>query len=133
MILAMDARQRTIIWVATLMVVGMGLFPPWVCTGTRGVSAATGYHWIFSSPRSECLVSGVDGQRLLIQWAMIVVLTCALYVAWPASNLAGRPVRIVKASIRVALPAIALLILIAGGFALVYSFWEFHSSTSSVP
>lgn len=79
----MRPRQIAIIWVATLLVVGMALYAPWACVGRQGTGPAAGYHWLFAPPEGECLAANVDFPRLLIQWVVVGVLATASYLAWP--------------------------------------------------
>jgi len=73
-----------VIWVGTLLVVGLGLYPPWACVGRAGIGVAIGYHWFFAPPKDQCFAANVDFPRLLVQWIIVAVLVGALYCAWPS-------------------------------------------------
>ena len=76
----LNAIQRRIILVGILMIILMGLFPPWKYTFQSSISHSeepAGYRFIASPPsrRVSNSMHGVkiDATRLLIQWAMTIL------------------------------------------------------------
>jgi hypothetical protein len=115
----MRPRQTAVIWAGTLLVVGIALYPPWVCVGARGAGLVAGYHWFFSPPEGNCLAANLDFPRLLIQWAVVGVLSAVLYLAWPTTFFAWIS-RVLKAFFRLVLIVTPLLILGAVALGLLY-------------
>ena len=91
----MNGKQKVCIWIGIALFVLMGILPPWVYrndmdnngAGLR-MEASAGYSLLISPPelrkpwnwdRSFTAVS-IDVTRLLIQWAMVVVLVGGLFV-----------------------------------------------------
>jgi hypothetical protein len=81
-----DAATRTklLVWVAVVVIVAMGLYPPWNLTETftNGKFVDTRYGWIFSPPPGTTFPDGVwrpeiDLRRLLVQWTLVALLAGA--------------------------------------------------------
>jgi hypothetical protein len=123
--LAVSARRTGIIWSGTLLVVGMALYPPWTCVGTRGIGWVAGYHWFFAPP-DKCVAANLDFPRLLMQWVVVAVLASALYLAWPQtltsqmSKMSLRTLKILVAFVRLVLTSAPLLILAGVCLGLLY-------------
>jgi hypothetical protein len=79
----MSPRQKVVLWVGVLLMAVMGVCPPWACVGAGGIRRAIGYHLLFLPPEGACFAATVDGSRLLIQWAMLLVVGAACCIAWP--------------------------------------------------
>src|SRR6266403_219031 len=77
----MNAKEQTVIAVALVTLVTMGLYPPFITCDSRGTSVCR-YSWIVSllEPEPECergtweLATG----RLFLQWGLTVVLAAGL-------------------------------------------------------
>jgi hypothetical protein len=90
----MDQQQKIVVWVGLIVIVAMGIYPPWIesldttflSDGLKVGPRSGGYHWIFRPPevpqwawsrKSEQLKTEVlwnhslDVPRLLVQWAMV--------------------------------------------------------------
>jgi hypothetical protein len=102
----MNPRQKVVIWIGTVLIVAMGLYPPWVRIGTyvgEGIRLETNqcvYGLVFSPPRAVGDISEessglvgrfakaralswtiqLDIMRLLVQWATVAF--GALGTAW---------------------------------------------------
>jgi len=82
----MNDKQEVVLWIGTAIFVLMSLFPPWLYTYDALVyglhtQKPIGYFWLFSKPQpSDSNYAGVsiDCSRLLIQWAIVVVVTVGL-------------------------------------------------------
>lgn len=90
----MNIKQKIVVWIAAALVVAMGLYPPWLISGTMDYMeldpVASRYQWIFRMPEpNPHLDKGVSAQkiawkvridttRLLIQWAMVGVVAGSL-------------------------------------------------------
>lgn len=72
------ALRACIIWVAALGTVLMGLFPPWVVLGGRGLEVPIGYRFILSPPTGDLASVRLDVPRLLVQWVVVLALALAL-------------------------------------------------------
>jgi hypothetical protein len=79
----MGLRQTAIIWIGTLLVVGMALYPPWACVGRQGIGPAAGYHWLFAPSKGPCVVVNLDFPRLMIQWVVVGLLAAVSCLEWP--------------------------------------------------
>ena len=75
----MTRTRRAILWVAALLIVGTGLFPPWVIAR---YPVAAGYAWLFQPPWG----ARVDFDRLVIEWFVIAAIGAALFWAWPSDQ-----------------------------------------------
>src|SRR5882762_11003487 len=77
----MNAKEQTVIAVAIVTLVAMGLYPPFITCDSRGASVCR-YSWIVSllEPEPECergtweLATG----RMFLQWGLTVVLAAGL-------------------------------------------------------
>jgi hypothetical protein len=79
-------RQKIVLWSGVLLVVGTGVCPPWITRfGPAGnFKRPLGCHWLFLPPQAPNV--DVDLSRLLIQWAMIGLVTASVCWAWPEYN-----------------------------------------------
>jgi hypothetical protein len=78
----MNKKQKKVIWIALIIFILMGLFPPWVsmCEIGSGIGDYSGvsvyrssdYSFILSPPRKS---AWIDLSRLIPQWLMLSVLT----------------------------------------------------------
>ena len=79
-------RQKIIVWLAVLLIAGMGLYPPWVSVrGLARFRTPAGYHWLFSPPSADPIE--LDVARLLVQWLLVIVCSAALGWAWPSVHM----------------------------------------------
>jgi hypothetical protein len=90
----MNWKQRIVVWAGTVLIVSMGVYPPWVQTWhfSDGNVRVSTYYWIFRFPEvphwfarvdqkaapdlqgigtTELWRNDVDLARLLIQWAVV--------------------------------------------------------------
>jgi heme/copper-type cytochrome/quinol oxidase subunit 2 len=103
----MSVKQKVVVWIGTLLIVAMGVYPPWVRIGLYDPIAATGgdmrmqakqyvYGWIFVPPRAVGTISEetsgssgsipevlswvieLDVRRLLVQWSTVAFATLSL-------------------------------------------------------
>lgn len=77
---AAASTKQWIIWVATTVVVVMGVFPPWLVTYPRGITRSVGYAPIFSPPQPQFGGIRLDVVRLIVQW--VTMLFLAVGLAW---------------------------------------------------
>jgi hypothetical protein len=94
----MNKNQKKVIIVGLVLIVLMGLFPPWIHTfnvKAVNIERAGNYGFMFSPPPPERNLSflneklwGVrlDVSRLLIQWILVVVIVCGLVVLLKKDN-----------------------------------------------
>ncbi len=94
----MNKNQKKVIMAGLVVIVLMGLFPPWVHTvnvKTIKIERAGNYGFMFSPPPPEPNLPflneklwGVrlDVSRLLIQWILVVVIVCGLVVFLKKDN-----------------------------------------------
>lgn len=75
----MNSKQKKIFLSAIIVIVSMGLFPPWTQSmqfSGQDLSKHLGYSFIFTPPKS--IISGFDGKinviTLLVQWAVVALL-----------------------------------------------------------
>jgi len=83
----MNNKQRRVILVGFLIIVIMGLFPPWnhkiYITTKRYIETYAGYGLIFSPPSTregEFWIARIDAIRLLFQWILVAIITIGLAV-----------------------------------------------------
>ena len=83
----MNTKQKTVIGVGLAVVIAMALYPPWVtwCAPIDHPMYQYGwtyqYGWIFGRlANPEC--AGLATDRLLLQWAAVIVATAALTLAF---------------------------------------------------
>jgi len=94
----MAARQKTVVWIGVALIVGTGLYPPWVAVwGREGVRKPAGYHWLLFPPPDQILE--IDLSRLLVEWTLIVAIAAALI--WATPSLPIRQLTSRLASIRI--------------------------------
>lgn len=74
----MNQRQRIVLIVAFLVVLGMALFPPWRGLGEFG-DATAGYRFVFWLGQSRYLIR-IDSARLGVQLLAVLALTGAAYL-----------------------------------------------------
>lgn len=85
----MNRRQKIVLWIGIAVIVVMGVFPPWLYTTTgNGLNSKknAGYSCILfpPPPKGVGLRYGIslDVSRLCVQWAIVVVITAGLIVAF---------------------------------------------------
>ena len=68
----MNVNQKTVVLVGIIVVVIMGLIPPWWApsSDTSDIQVSKGYSPIFNPPD---VVSKVNVPRLIMQWAAVVL------------------------------------------------------------
>lgn len=102
----MSPKQKAVIWVGILLIVAMGLYPPWVRTGTYPLQSELQFQtkqyihgWLFFPPHAAGQVNERDAgeaaaktaavlywtvqldiPRLLVQWTIVAF--GALGTAW---------------------------------------------------
>lgn len=76
-------RRILVIWATILMLVGLGLYPPWITVwGSVGQMRRTaGYHLLFNPPSEEALQ--MDVARLLLEWVLVLALASGFLWAAP--------------------------------------------------
>lgn len=86
----MNRAQKRMLLVGLVVIVALGVFPPWmeVRTGvvqgaTFSLEIATGHHLLFSPPEpgpsgTAAVTYRVDYGRLAIYWAVVVAITGVL-------------------------------------------------------
>ena len=69
----MNSKQKKVLWIGIVIVVLMGLFPPWTDTLEGFRTEPRGYVIIFKPPYSRGGAWGVqiDFQRLILQWLIV--------------------------------------------------------------
>lgn len=82
----MNKRQKRVVLVGFLIIVIMGLFPPWnqkIYGYKRVIETYAGYGFIFipPSPGEKCYwTARIDVIRLLFQWILTAIITIGLTV-----------------------------------------------------
>lgn len=102
----LNRQQKFVIWIGTLLIVGMGIYPPWIesfdstwyfdrmnsTLGRKIGPKPGGYHPIYRSPKAPRWIYNqeyaqqenlywsfsIDTARLLIQWTIILLMVAAL-------------------------------------------------------
>lgn len=86
-----NKHQKIVLWIGVIIIVLMGLFPPWQHTCNVGMydihsEQPAGYFFIASKPqaKSESKYAGIeiDTSRLLIQWVIVATLTAAFLITF---------------------------------------------------
>jgi hypothetical protein len=78
----MNKKQKNVVLVGILIIVLMGLVPPWnfrIGGGERYIERPAPYGFIFSPPSYSGYVARVEIRRLLVQW-VVVVFACYGFV-----------------------------------------------------
>ena len=66
----MTRKQRCAVWAGVVLIVLMGLIPPWIHWGPgRAVGRSLGYWPLFSPPE----VGVIDYGRLVLQWVLVIL------------------------------------------------------------
>lgn len=81
----MNTKQKRVIFIGFLIIVIMGLFPPWnhkIYTSRRVIETYAGYGFIFYPPslKGEDGIAKIDSIRLLFQWILATIITVGLTV-----------------------------------------------------
>ena len=71
---SMNDKQKTLLQVIAVIVVGMLLYPPFNIIGQNGIRVSAGYNWLFAPDRAV-----VDVGMLLAQWAGVLVVGALIY------------------------------------------------------
>ena len=75
--------QKTFLWIGIAVIVAMGLFPPWVVGQSVLSPKDAGYHFILNPPKARRPeFTGLNTSRLVVQWAMVTVVTGGLLVTF---------------------------------------------------
>ena len=82
----MNWKQKICLWIGIVVIVMMGLFPPWMATAPgEGNYVAGGYGFILF-PRDQfgesLWLARIDFGQLAAQWAMVAVVTGGLIVTF---------------------------------------------------
>lgn len=83
----MNKKQLISLWVGIVIIVLMGLFPPWffMTVSSRsgmGYRRATNYKFITPRPRSGNIEAEIDFSLLCIQWVIVAAITTGLVVTF---------------------------------------------------
>lgn len=73
----MNKRQIIVLWIGIIIIVLMGLFPPWMNVDPSGGYYIKGYNFILDKPSTFCRI---DVPQLLVQWAMVAIIAGGLLV-----------------------------------------------------
>jgi hypothetical protein len=80
----MNIKQRILIAAGSIMIILMGIFPPWKSVGDfkgQHYEQPMGYHFISRSTASALLEPmTIDLKRLVIQWVCVIALLGGLAV-----------------------------------------------------
>jgi len=89
----MNKKQKIVILAGFLIIVIMGLFPPWnhkiYITTKRYIETYAGYGLIFSPPSTEegeFWIARIDVVRLLFQWILVGIITIGLAIIFKDEN-----------------------------------------------
>ena len=86
----MSPKQKTILWIGIVLIVIMGLYPPWIITGSwQGGQTENpgGYYFLTNPPTPDYKeTTGIPGakvdfSRLVIQWIIVVVIAGGLIIS----------------------------------------------------
>ena len=72
----MNDRQKSVLIVAAIVVLGMLLYPPFHIIWTEGRVIGSGYRWIFNPPE----YATVDTGLLLTQWIAVLIVGAIAYL-----------------------------------------------------
>lgn len=78
----MNFKQKMVLWIGVIAIVWMGIVPPWQAVSKFPESnikrvQAIGHNPIFEPPSQHGAGVTIDLTRLLIQWAITVLITAA--------------------------------------------------------
>lgn len=80
----MNGRQRMVLWVGLLVIVAMGIYPPW--TFRYGAIRLGRRYALITEPPSYGSFPGplatLDANRLGVEWAAVVVISASLMYIW---------------------------------------------------
>ena len=111
---AVTSTQKSAIWVGVALIIGAGLYPPWVGVSTEvpGINLSIGHGWFFSPPPSERLAVNLDIPRLIVEWVLSLALAAGLYFAWPTPRASRLKVILgwIVAGIFVVVPILAIAV-----------------------
>jgi len=92
----MNRKQKAFLWLGIVAFVLMGLFPPWFYSiNVQGLKSRTNvsYKSILSTPEAkgegrfqELIGANIDFSRLIVQWAMVAVITGGFIVSLKSSK-----------------------------------------------
>ena len=74
----MNRTHLIILWIGIILIVLMGLFPPWTLI-LEGSVGTLGYAFILSRPRKIC---NINTSLLFAQWIMVAVVTGGLIITF---------------------------------------------------
>jgi hypothetical protein len=81
----MNQNQKICLWIGIVVIVTMGLFPPWIsrAVGSRPTEELPKYSFLLLPPPAQNLGNGVSRHqiymtRLVIQWLMVAIVTGGL-------------------------------------------------------
>ncbi len=83
----MSQKQKIVLWTGIIVIVAMGIFPPWLYTQARYVEVQTnaGHHFLLNPPLPQDRVGygiRLDTSRLFVQWVIVAVVTVGLIISF---------------------------------------------------
>ncbi|MBI2069670.1 MAG: hypothetical protein HYT79_03630 [Elusimicrobia bacterium] len=83
-----NSGLKTILAVSLILMVSMGLFPPWAHFLGGGVSGSVGYGFLFnpSLPSYADTIARVDIPRLTIQWILVLMSAALCFLTLSKNN-----------------------------------------------
>jgi len=82
----MNLGQKICLWIGIVLIVLMGIFPPWVAaTPGGGNYIGSGYSFILNPPNlqsEELWRCRIDFPQLMAQWSMVAVITGGLIITF---------------------------------------------------
>jgi len=100
-VMKMTRWQRAVILTGVVLIIGMGLYPPWKMEGGRpdGKFRCCAHGFLFAPPQAAtvaaysgppktwaCRAIGLDLSRLLVEWTVVVLATATVVVGIGAAN-----------------------------------------------
>ena len=83
----MNTKQKICLWVGIVVIVFMGLYPPWISRAAIGSRHSdVGCEWIWAAPElkseNSTYAAHLNIPRLCVQWFVAVVVTGGLIVSF---------------------------------------------------
>ena len=81
----MNEKQLIVMWVGIIIIVLMGLFPPWLTVFADASRISLGYGFILIPPLPNAYryqFASIDFTRLLTQWTIVAAITAGLIITF---------------------------------------------------
>jgi len=77
----MNTIQRVILFVSALVIIGMGIYPPFILKAPTAPEVSMGYHFINMPPKISSFPAPINIPLLLVQWIGVLLVAAILCFA----------------------------------------------------